>query len=110
MELIVRQGDREEKVRIHRSGEGYDVIVGDRTYRLTMSTGPSASPETARWECQRTFDELGRPLRDITFTVVDPPRPSTRLTTLAATTKTAQSRGMAVVDLAPQLAAEARHA
>ena len=25
----------------------------------------------ARWECQRTFDELGRPLRDITFTVVD---------------------------------------
>ncbi|WP_372733999.1 DEDD exonuclease domain-containing protein [Nocardioides sp.] len=27
--------------------------------------------EDARWECQRTFDELGRPLRDITFTVVD---------------------------------------
>ena len=26
---------------------------------------------TNRWESQRSFDELGRPLRDITFTVVD---------------------------------------
>jgi len=26
---------------------------------------------TARWEAQRSFDELGRPLRDITFCVVD---------------------------------------
>src|SRR5215210_5738135 len=25
----------------------------------------------ARWEAQRTFDELGRPLRDLTFCVVD---------------------------------------
>ncbi len=25
----------------------------------------------SRWEAQRSFDELGRPLRDITFTVVD---------------------------------------
>src|SRR5689334_22866079 len=29
------------------------------------------STTTARWESQRTFDELGRPLRDLTFTVVD---------------------------------------
>src|SRR5688500_19622973 len=36
-----------------------------------MSTGTSTSPEGARWECQRTFDELGRPLRDVTFCVVD---------------------------------------
>ena len=26
---------------------------------------------TSRWESQRSFDELGRPLRDITFCVVD---------------------------------------
>ena len=31
----------------------------------------STSPETARWECQRSFDELGRPLHGVTFTVVD---------------------------------------
>ena len=28
-------------------------------------------PGAARWESQRSFDELGRPLRDITFCVVD---------------------------------------
>ncbi|CAM3535844.1 DEDD exonuclease domain-containing protein [Nocardioides dubius] len=26
---------------------------------------------TGRWEAQRSFDQLGRPLRDVTFTVVD---------------------------------------
>src|SRR4029079_11046808 len=26
---------------------------------------------TSQWEAQRTFDELGRPLRDVTFCVVD---------------------------------------
>ncbi|MBJ7356354.1 DEDD exonuclease domain-containing protein [Nocardioides sp.] len=36
-----------------------------------MGDGTSMTPEVARWECQRTFDELGRPLRDVTFTVVD---------------------------------------
>ena len=45
------------------------------------STGVSANAPTvarvsttvheARWESQRSFDELGRPLRDLTFTVVD---------------------------------------
>ncbi|WP_185994925.1 DEDD exonuclease domain-containing protein [Nocardioides campestrisoli] len=30
-----------------------------------------ALDRTARWETQRGFDELGRPLRDLTFTVVD---------------------------------------
>jgi len=33
-----------------------------------MST---TAPATPRWESQRSFDELGRPLRDITFCVVD---------------------------------------
>ncbi len=33
---------------------------------------PSGSSGTAkRWESQRSFDELGRPLRDVTFCVVD---------------------------------------
>ncbi|MGZ4450698.1 MAG: DEDD exonuclease domain-containing protein [Nocardioides sp.] len=34
-----------------------------------MSSAVQGAP--SRWESQRTFDELGRPLRDITFTVVD---------------------------------------
>jgi DNA polymerase III subunit epsilon len=35
------------------------------------SGAPSASVSTTRWESQRSFDELGRPLRDLTFCVVD---------------------------------------
>ncbi|WP_243060346.1 DEDD exonuclease domain-containing protein [Nocardioides sp. SR21] len=31
----------------------------------------AAQGATSRWESQRSFDELGRPLRDITFCVVD---------------------------------------
>jgi DNA polymerase III subunit epsilon len=34
-----------------------------------MSTVQHIAP--TRWESQRSFDELGRPLRDLTFTVVD---------------------------------------
>ncbi|MGB0101034.1 MAG: DEDD exonuclease domain-containing protein [Nocardioides sp.] len=34
-----------------------------------MATGVQRA--TSRWESQRSFDELGRPLRDITFCVVD---------------------------------------
>ncbi|HEX2893539.1 MAG TPA: DEDD exonuclease domain-containing protein [Marmoricola sp.] len=35
-------------------------------------TPPTARPKaTARWERQMSFDELGRPLRDLTFCVVD---------------------------------------
>jgi DNA polymerase III subunit epsilon len=37
-----------------------------------MSTTPAAAPQASgRWETQRGFDELGRPLRDLTFCVVD---------------------------------------
>ncbi len=36
-----------------------------------MGAAPTTRRDGARWECQRTFDELGRALRDITFTVVD---------------------------------------
>lgn len=34
-----------------------------------MSSAVQSAP--SRWETQRSFDELGRPLRDLTFTVVD---------------------------------------
>jgi len=39
-----------------------------RSSVVDMSTTAAA---TSRWEAQRSFDELGRPLRDITFCVVD---------------------------------------
>src|SRR4051794_14297784 len=34
-----------------------------------MTSAAQSAP--SRWEAQRSFDELGRPLRDITFCVVD---------------------------------------
>ena len=34
MDLIVRLGNREEKVRVRRSDEGFEVVVGDRAYRV----------------------------------------------------------------------------
>jgi len=34
MELIVRQGDREEKVRVRRIDGGYEVVVGDRVHHV----------------------------------------------------------------------------
>lgn len=36
-----------------------------------MSQTTSAARPSTRWEAQRSFDELGRPLRDVTFCVVD---------------------------------------
>lgn len=38
---------------------------------VSSSARGSTQRATSRWESQRTFDELGRPLRDITFCVVD---------------------------------------
>jgi DNA polymerase III subunit epsilon len=40
-----------------------------RSSVVCMSSAVQGAP--SRWETQRSFDELGRPLRDITFTVVD---------------------------------------
>ena len=37
----------------------------------TTPTLPPAGPAGRAWESQRTFDDLGRPLHDITFCVVD---------------------------------------
>jgi DNA polymerase III subunit epsilon len=42
-----------------------DTAVGHAT------TGRAGTGSSARWESQRSFDELGRPLRDLTFCVVD---------------------------------------
>jgi DNA polymerase-3 subunit epsilon len=47
--------------------------VGGLSYRQDMTTAPLDVPGTglSRWESQMSFDELGRPLRDLTFCVVD---------------------------------------
>jgi len=34
MELVVRHGEREERVRVRRAGDGFEVTLGDRTYRV----------------------------------------------------------------------------
>jgi biotin carboxyl carrier protein len=38
MELIVRQGEREEKVRVRRVDSGFEVTVGDRAYVVDALT------------------------------------------------------------------------
>lgn len=38
MELIVRQGEREEKVRVRRDGDLYEVQVGERTWTVDAKT------------------------------------------------------------------------
>ncbi len=37
----------------------------------TRTIGAPGTRQPGRWEAQRSFDELGRPLRDVTFCVVD---------------------------------------
>ncbi len=37
----------------------------------TTAAPPSHRPAVSRWESQRSFDDLGRPLREVTFCVVD---------------------------------------
>jgi biotin carboxyl carrier protein len=36
--LIVRQGEREERVQVRRNGTGYEVTVGERTYQVDAAT------------------------------------------------------------------------
>jgi biotin carboxyl carrier protein len=38
MDLIVRSGSREEKVKIRRDDDSYDVTIDDRTYRVEVAT------------------------------------------------------------------------
>lgn len=38
MDLIIRQGEREERVKIRQDGDGYEITVGDRTYQVDAAT------------------------------------------------------------------------
>jgi biotin carboxyl carrier protein len=38
VDLIVRHGEREERVRVRRNGSGYEVTVGERTYQVDAAT------------------------------------------------------------------------
>lgn len=38
MDLIVRHGEREERVKIRQDGDGFAVTVGDRTYQVDAAT------------------------------------------------------------------------
>jgi biotin carboxyl carrier protein len=38
VELIVRRGEREERVKVRRNGSGYEVTVGKRTYQVDAAT------------------------------------------------------------------------
>jgi len=38
VDLIVRHGEREERVRVRRNDIGYEVTVGDRTYQVDAAT------------------------------------------------------------------------
>jgi biotin carboxyl carrier protein len=38
VELIVRHGEREEKVRVRRNGDGYEVTVGERTWQVDAAS------------------------------------------------------------------------
>jgi biotin carboxyl carrier protein len=44
MDLIVRSGSREEKVKIRRDDDFYDVTIGDRTYRVETATARPGGP------------------------------------------------------------------
>jgi biotin carboxyl carrier protein len=64
MDLIVRRGEREEKVRVRRDGDGYEVTVGDRAYHvdalparpglhsLRIDGGPSVSQYEVAFRAQ----------------------------------------------------------
>lgn len=47
------------------------MSVARSSVEVVIPAPRSIQRATSRWESQRTFDELGRPLRDITFCVVD---------------------------------------
>jgi len=39
VELIARHGERTEKVRVRRNGDGYEVTVGDRVHHVDAASG-----------------------------------------------------------------------
>jgi biotin carboxyl carrier protein len=38
VELIVRSGEREERMKVRQNGDGYEVTLGDRTYQVDAAT------------------------------------------------------------------------
>ena len=38
MDLVVRRGEREERVKVRRNDDGYEVVIGDRTYHVDALT------------------------------------------------------------------------
>ena len=46
-------------------------MTGSSVVDVRQRSGTEGASAGARWEEQRSFDELGRPLRDVTFCVVD---------------------------------------
>ncbi|HEV7783915.1 MAG TPA: biotin/lipoyl-containing protein [Thermoanaerobaculia bacterium] len=47
MDLIVRSGSREEKVKIRRDDDFYDVTIGDRVYRVEAATARAGGQNLA---------------------------------------------------------------
>jgi biotin carboxyl carrier protein len=41
MDLVVRHGDREERVKIRRNDGGYEIVIGDRTYHVDAEAARS---------------------------------------------------------------------
>ena len=52
-------------------GEPILSVGGSSVGAMTQAVPRTGSSTPQRWESQRSFDELGRPLRDVTFCVVD---------------------------------------
>ena len=52
-------------------GEPILSVAASSVFDMSTHVERRSRGPAARWESQRTFDELGRPLRDVTFCVVD---------------------------------------
>jgi len=62
VDLIVRHGEREEKVRVRRSGSSWEVTIGDRTYHVDAAT---ARPGLRSLRIDNAHHEVAvRPVRD----------------------------------------------
>ena len=48
LDLVARHGEREERVRLRRTENGYEVTVGERTYRVGHA---APAPLAQGWGC-----------------------------------------------------------
>jgi DNA polymerase-3 subunit epsilon len=67
VEQVAQRPDRD--LHLHPIARGVRDLSVPGSNFVDMSSAVQGAP--SRWEAQRSFDELGRPLRDITFCVVD---------------------------------------